>query len=524
MGVWKALATAIVNFLVGVSMYAGAAEARIEAGVLTCEVGEGAAFIISSPRDLHCVFHKASGQNEAYRGTLREFGLDIGVSGHGVIAWTVIAGTSDLPPGELAGSYGGVEAGAAVAVGARGQVLVGGSGKTISLQPLSIEGEAGLNLAVGVASMELHPLMTGRPFSTTVRAPAVGYSHSSIPAHQQETHYGCGSYTHLQQNQTLYSLARTCGVTVEALLDANPQIVNVRQISNGALIHIPSHVSHLGTSPCGDRGILQDGESLDHLAWRCGVTLHALLRENPRLRDLSLLQPGLVLLIPARTASLSHAPVRWAKTETDAISTSARHNPSQRTDQAGSAAKRACLDRVARDTGERNVTVLSSEFSEANSVVMIGVGLNYAPWRCLVSNDGIVAEVSFAGREGDGPGRAVQLPGRIPVDAPSIDAKVPGTNFNATGTIPCARRAGQPMAQCKFGVVRDGNGNGTITVFWPDAGNRVIRFEDNTPMSFDQSQADGDAKMTAGKSGNGIYTVKIGDQRFEIFESVMTGG
>lgn len=84
--------------------------------------------------------------------------------------------------------------------------------------------------------------------------------------------------------------------------------------------------------------------------------------------------------------------------------------------------------------------------------------------------------------------------------------------------------AGQPMTQCKFGVVRKGNGNGSITVFWPDGGNRVIFFEDETPMSYDQSQADGDAKMTVGKSDNGIYTVRIGDQRFEIVDSIITGG
>ncbi len=89
----------------------------IEAGMLTCEVGQGVAFILSSPRDLHCVFHKANGQNEAYRGTLQDFGANIGVSGRGVIAWTVLASTTRLPPGELKGAYGGVEAGAAVGLG-----------------------------------------------------------------------------------------------------------------------------------------------------------------------------------------------------------------------------------------------------------------------------------------------------------------------------------------------------------------------------------------------------------------------
>jgi hypothetical protein len=106
---------------------------------------------------------------------------------------------------------------------------------------------------------------------------------------------------------------------------------------------------------------------------------------------------------------------------------------------------------------------------------------------------------------------------------PSTDARVPGTAFNATGEIPCARERGQPMGSCRFGVRREGNGNGAITVFWPGGGNRVIFFEDNTPMRFDESQADGGARMTVGHEAD-LYQVRIGNQRFEIPEAVMTGG
>lgn len=108
-------------------------------------------------------------------------------------------------------------------------------------------------------------------------------------------------------------------------------------------------------------------------------------------------------------------------------------------------------------------------------------------------------------------------------EAGSSDAKVPGTDFNATGNIPCARNAGQPMGTCEFGVVREGNGNGSITVFWPDGGSRVIFFEMNTPSSYDQSQADGGAEMTVNENA-GLYMVTIGDERFELFEAIMAGG
>jgi hypothetical protein len=104
------------------------------------------------------------------------------------------------------------------------------------------------------------------------------------------------------------------------------------------------------------------------------------------------------------------------------------------------------------------------------------------------------------------------------------DALVPGTRFHATGTIPCAREAGQPMAQCRFGVERTrGQGNGHVTVFWPDGGSRVIFFEDATPVRYDESQADGDARMTVGRRGD-LFNVHVGAQRFEIPLAVITGG
>ncbi|MBR0679123.1 hypothetical protein GXW74_01385 [Roseomonas eburnea] len=104
------------------------------------------------------------------------------------------------------------------------------------------------------------------------------------------------------------------------------------------------------------------------------------------------------------------------------------------------------------------------------------------------------------------------------------DATVPGTTFHATGHIPCARHAGQPVAQCRFGVERTrGRGNGQVTVFWPDGGSRVIYFEDMTPVRYDESQADAGARMTVGRQGDDFH-IRIGGQRFVIPEAVITGG
>jgi len=102
-------------------------------------------------------------------------------------------------------------------------------------------------------------------------------------------------------------------------------------------------------------------------------------------------------------------------------------------------------------------------------------------------------------------------------------ALVSGTEFNATGEIPCARVAGQPMGSCRFGVRRERGGSGAITVFWPDGGNRVILFEDGAPSSYDESEADGGAEMTVERKSD-LFMVRIGDQRFEFPEAVISGG
>jgi hypothetical protein len=105
----------------------------------------------------------------------------------------------------------------------------------------------------------------------------------------------------------------------------------------------------------------------------------------------------------------------------------------------------------------------------------------------------------------------------------SQDALVPGTKFHATGEIPCARGAGQPFTNCNFGVVRKGDRSGYIRIFWPDGGNRVIYFENGAPKDYDKSEADRGERMSVSRNSD-LFTISIGDQRFEVFEAVITGG
>jgi heat shock protein HslJ len=102
--------------------------------------------------------------------------------------------------------------------------------------------------------------------------------------------------------------------------------------------------------------------------------------------------------------------------------------------------------------------------------------------------------------------------------APETDVKVPGTDFHATGQLPCARYEGQPMGQCEFGVKREGNGDAELTVFWSDGGTRKIVFEDGAPVSSDASE-----KLTATKQSD-LHLVRIGPERIEVPDAVVFGG
>ena len=102
------------------------------------------------------------------------------------------------------------------------------------------------------------------------------------------------------------------------------------------------------------------------------------------------------------------------------------------------------------------------------------------------------------------------------------DANVPGTNYNATGNIPCSMGGGQPTASCSFGVTREGNGTGTVTVKKSDGRTRAIFFENGKATGYDQSQAD-PGRFSAKKQAD-LNIIRIGQERYEIPDAVIFGG
>ena len=130
----------------------------VRAGILQCQGGQNVGFVVGSMTSLECVFQSEGRRPEPYIATVRRFGLDLGITDQTRLTWAVNAPTGRVGRGDLAGSYGGVGANASVGVGGGGNFLVGGPENSYALQPISVQGQTGLNVAAGVASIELEPV------------------------------------------------------------------------------------------------------------------------------------------------------------------------------------------------------------------------------------------------------------------------------------------------------------------------------------------------------------------------------
>jgi len=134
-----------------------ASQSRIQAGILECRGAGSASFVVGSVHQLQCWFQSDLGPRYPYYGPVQRVGLDIGFTQQSTLGWVVFAPTRRIGPGDLSGNYAGVTAGAALVIGGNANALVGGSDNSFALQPLSFEGQTGLNITVGVASLELRP-------------------------------------------------------------------------------------------------------------------------------------------------------------------------------------------------------------------------------------------------------------------------------------------------------------------------------------------------------------------------------
>lgn len=150
-------ATVAAAFALAAMTFSAPAHADgVKVGVLNCHVSSGWGFIFGSSKDLRCNFSPNNGNGERYQGTVSKFGADIGYTSGGILVWDVIAPQSGIKRGALTGDYAGVSASATAGVGVGANVLAGGFDRSVTLQPVSVEGNTGLNIAAGIGAISLH--------------------------------------------------------------------------------------------------------------------------------------------------------------------------------------------------------------------------------------------------------------------------------------------------------------------------------------------------------------------------------
>jgi hypothetical protein len=128
-----------------------------QVGLLRCNVSPSVGLIITSSKSLACRFGRHDFPPEFYVGTISSFGVALGATGPGHLVWAVFAATPSLNPYALAGSYGGATANVTLGLGAGANALIGGSGDSIALQPLSINAQSGVAVTAGISSLVLQP-------------------------------------------------------------------------------------------------------------------------------------------------------------------------------------------------------------------------------------------------------------------------------------------------------------------------------------------------------------------------------
>jgi hypothetical protein len=133
----------------------GPAEAAVRTGTLTCDIGGGIGVILGSSKPVACRYRSADGYTELYNGTVRKIGVDVGFTWAGRIVWAVFEPGNH---GSLAGKYAGVSAEATVGAGIGANVLLGGGNGGITLQPISVQGQTGLNAAAGIGTLTIEPV------------------------------------------------------------------------------------------------------------------------------------------------------------------------------------------------------------------------------------------------------------------------------------------------------------------------------------------------------------------------------
>jgi hypothetical protein len=149
--------TLALSAMLSAGCIAAPAQAATEVGTLACQGSPTVGLVVGSVQRFRCIFQpsRAGAAAQPYRARAAKVGLDLGITAGSRMVWSVVAPTNEIKPGALAGRYIGASGSIALGLGVGANALVGGFRNSIALQPISVEAQAGLRLALGAEGFRL---------------------------------------------------------------------------------------------------------------------------------------------------------------------------------------------------------------------------------------------------------------------------------------------------------------------------------------------------------------------------------
>jgi len=148
----------IASAMMAVPAFAGHSSAGTKIGILTCDAVPGSKLnlLVHSTTDVECTFNSTAGEGtEHYVGeTGVGFGIDLKWDSESHLVFTVFAAEGSGSNKLSSGKYVGVGAEAAAGLGLGAHALVGGSNKSVSLQP-AIQAGVGVGASAGLTYLYL---------------------------------------------------------------------------------------------------------------------------------------------------------------------------------------------------------------------------------------------------------------------------------------------------------------------------------------------------------------------------------
>lgn len=135
-------------------MFVPAQAEGVKLGTLTCQLDGNVGLLIGSVTQGECTYRGTDGKTKQYTAEFSRLGVDVGVTGNKTVVWAVF-GVDGKSNGGLKGTYTGINAEASAVIGVGVNALVGGFESGIVLNPVSVSGQTGLNVAAGVANLRL---------------------------------------------------------------------------------------------------------------------------------------------------------------------------------------------------------------------------------------------------------------------------------------------------------------------------------------------------------------------------------